>query len=208
MRINESNANDVLGKDVHGSDGQKIGEVCQLFLDAATGAPEWVTVETGVFGTKESFVPIAQAQLEGDFLTVPYDKDMVRGAPTVNADTGRICKDEEAELYRHYGLDYVEGDNDQDGDLQSGGGDTAAGDDTSGPTTDEAMTRAQEISQEEHEVALHEARRVVQKETVAVERVAFSEESVTENVQVTEVRQEQIDTDGVDADSADRTPRR
>ena len=126
MRINESNVNDVLGKDVHGADGRKIGEVCQLFLDAVTGAPEWVTVKTGIVGTKESFVPIAQAQLEGDFLTVPYDEELVKGAPTLNVDTAHLSKDEEAELYRHYGLDYFDGDSDQDGDLQRGGVDTAA----------------------------------------------------------------------------------
>ena len=108
MRINESNVNDVLGKDVHGADGRKIGEVCQLFLDAVTGAPEWVTVKTGIVGTKESFVPIAQAQLEGDFLTVPYDEELVKGAPTLNVDTDHLSKDEEAELYRHYGLDYFD----------------------------------------------------------------------------------------------------
>ena len=112
MRINESNVNDVLGKDVHGADGRKIGE-------------EWVTVKTGIVGTKESFVPIAQAQLEGDFLTVPYDEELVKGAPTLNVDTDHLSKDEEAELYRHYGLDYFDGDSDQDGDLQRGGVDTA-----------------------------------------------------------------------------------
>ena len=49
------------GATVRTSQGDKIGKVAQVYLDDQTGQPEWVTVRTGLFGTKESFVPLAAA---------------------------------------------------------------------------------------------------------------------------------------------------
>lgn len=112
MSIDPTNINDVIGTDVYGSDGQKIGEVGHVFLDDITGKPEWVTVMTGMFGTKESFVPVVESQFGQDGLRVPYDKDVVKDAPRVDVEQGHLSQDEEAELYRHYGLDYSDRDYD------------------------------------------------------------------------------------------------
>ena len=108
MSIDQNNINDVIGRTVYGSDGDKIGEVGQVYLDDETGRPEWATVRTGLFGTKESFVPLAQSSQTDDGLTVPYDKSTVKDAPRVDADQGHLSQSEEAELYRHYGLEYSE----------------------------------------------------------------------------------------------------
>ena len=86
-------------------DGDKIGKVGQVFLDDATGNPEWVTVRTGLFGTGESFVPITGATVRGDDLVVPYDKAKVKDAPRVDDADGHLSEAEEATLYRYYGLD-------------------------------------------------------------------------------------------------------
>ncbi|MDQ6897286.1 MAG: PRC-barrel domain-containing protein, partial [Actinomycetota bacterium] len=104
MTISNNQISDIMGSTVTGSDG-KIGEVGQVFLDDQTDAPEWVTVRTGLFGTKESFVPIAEATLADGGLKVPYSKDLVKDAPRVDVEQGHLSLDEEAELYRHYGLD-------------------------------------------------------------------------------------------------------
>jgi uncharacterized protein (TIGR02271 family) len=131
--------------------GDKLGTIDGIYLDDETGQPEWATVTSGLFTAKTAFVPIAQAQDMGDSVQVPYDKDQVKGAPSMRAD-GSLSQDEEAELYRHYGLDYSQhrsdsglpaADRDRDGvydEVQ----DTAVGRDTSGPTTDDAMTRSEE----------------------------------------------------------------
>ena len=47
----------VLDHSVYDVDGNKIGDTRHVFLDDATGEPEWVSVKTGLFGTSESFVP-------------------------------------------------------------------------------------------------------------------------------------------------------
>jgi uncharacterized protein (TIGR02271 family) len=76
---------------------------------------------------------------------VPYDKDQVKDAPSMEAD-GQLSQDDEAELYRHYGLDYSE--HRSDSGLPAGTADDTQDDtvgrDTSGPTTDQAMTRSEE----------------------------------------------------------------
>ncbi|WP_052462714.1 PRC and DUF2382 domain-containing protein [Nigerium massiliense] len=86
-------------------DGNKIGSVGEVYLDDQSGQPEWVTVNTGLFGAKTNFVPLEGATLEGDRLNVAYGKDVVTDAPKVDED-GHLSEEEEAELYRYYNRDY------------------------------------------------------------------------------------------------------
>jgi uncharacterized protein (TIGR02271 family) len=92
----------VIGADVYDADGDKIGTASEVYLDDQSGTPEWVTVKTGLFGTKETFVPIRDADLTGDGLRVPVSKAQVKDAPKVDTD-GHLSPDEEQELYRYYG---------------------------------------------------------------------------------------------------------
>jgi uncharacterized protein (TIGR02271 family) len=94
----------VIGHDVYDESGDKIGSASEVYLDDETGQPEWVTVRTGLFGTKESFVPIRDADLTDDGIRVHVDKDRVKDAPKIDAE-GHLSPDEERELYRYYGLD-------------------------------------------------------------------------------------------------------
>jgi len=133
--------------------GDKLGKIDAIYLDDETGQPEWALVTSGLFSTKATFVPLAQAQPTGDAIQVPHEKAQVTDAPSMEAD-GQLSQDEEAQLYRHYGLDYSEhrsdsglpaGERDRDGDgIYDDVEDTAVGRDTSGPTTDDAMTRSEE----------------------------------------------------------------
>jgi uncharacterized protein (TIGR02271 family) len=128
----------ITGTDVYGTDGSKIGTAAQVYLDNSSGAPEWVSVKTGLFGTKESFVPLSDAKLSGDRIEVPYAKDQVKDAPQVDPD-GDLSPAEEDRLYSHYGLLSSAGTTVGQGDT-----DSTTGRDTSGPTTDDAMTRSEE----------------------------------------------------------------
>jgi hypothetical protein len=62
-------------------------------------------VRTGLFGLRSTFVPLAEAREVGDELQVPHQRSQVKQAPNVEPD-GQLSAAEEAELYRHYGLDY------------------------------------------------------------------------------------------------------
>jgi uncharacterized protein (TIGR02271 family) len=145
--------NDLLqrrGEDLYDANGEKIGKVEEIYLDAQSGEPEWALVNTGMFGTKSSFVPLQGASQNGDTLQVPYDNAQVKDAPKVDPD-GELSQSQESELYAHYGLDYSESRSDsglpEGGAGASTGTDTSSGTvghDTSGPTTDDAMTRSEE----------------------------------------------------------------
>ena len=49
------------GQNLIDSSGDKIGKIEEIYLDADSNAPEWALVTTGMFGTKQSFVPIQDA---------------------------------------------------------------------------------------------------------------------------------------------------
>jgi uncharacterized protein (TIGR02271 family) len=153
------------GEDLYDSDGDKIGTIEEIYLDAETDEPEWALVNTGLFGTKRNFVPLQQASEVDGSLRVPHDKDTVKNAPKVDAN-GQLSQREEGELYSHYGLEYTEvrsdsglpeggagrggtdrdfdTDRDRDFDTDRDRGKRTVGHDTSGPTTDDAMTRSEE----------------------------------------------------------------
>jgi len=135
--LDQGHIDQIMGGTAYDSDGDKIGTVGQVYLDDSTGEPAWATVNTGFFGTSESFVPLANATVQGDDLRVPYDKDTVKAAPNVDAD-GHLEPSDEQLLYEHYSLDYGSYGTD------SGFNGTSEGYDTSGPTTDDAMTVSEE----------------------------------------------------------------
>jgi uncharacterized protein (TIGR02271 family) len=101
------------GEDLLDRDGDKIGKIEEIYLDTDTGGPEWALVNTGLFGTKSTFVPIRDASRDSDGIHVPFEKSHVKDAPGIDPD-GQLSQQEESVLYRHYELDY--------GDSSSGSG--------------------------------------------------------------------------------------
>lgn len=117
------------GRDVVGSDGEKIGTVDEVYIDTASGEPEWLSINTGLFGLKSSFAPLQGAQPEGGAVRLAYSKEQVKDAPGVEPDQ-ELDDSEERMLWDHYGLDY---------DAAASGTDTGdrepVGRDISGPET-------------------------------------------------------------------------
>ena len=110
------------------SGGDKIGTLEEIYLDTETGEPEWATVRTGLFGAQHTFVPLVEVDHRRGEVVLPYSKDQVKDAPSVDPD-GQLSRDEEDRLYSHYGVV---------------GSEQPVGHDVSGPTTDDAMTRSEE----------------------------------------------------------------
>jgi uncharacterized protein (TIGR02271 family) len=153
------------GRNVVDPDGQRIGKVSQVYVDDGSGQPEWLTVNTGLFRSKSSFVPLQGASLRGEDVVIAFDKSTVSGAPQVDEDQdGYLLPEEEEELYRYYGRDY--------GVASVAGEAMATGHDVSGPTTDDAMTRSEE-------------RLTVGTARQEVGRARLRKYVVTENVQTT-----------------------
>ena len=130
------------GRTMLDRDSGRIGTIDAIYLDDQTGQPEWALVNTGLFGTKASFVPLAQAFQSDNDVLVPYDKQLVKDAPRADSD-GHLSEAEERQLWRHYGLDYDIVDRSVATDRDAIRP-TKVGRDTSGPTTDDAMTRSEE----------------------------------------------------------------
>jgi uncharacterized protein (TIGR02271 family) len=171
------NLQNLEGRTAVDTDGAKLGKIGQVYVDDQSGQPLWVTIHTGMFGTKESFAPLYGSRTTGDDLQLAVSKDMVKNAPGVDAD-GHIEDSENEALYRYYdgylgnptqgqGQEYA-GDTRED---MSGRSDIQ-GRDTSGPTTDDAMTRSEE--------RLH-----VGTEKAEVGRARLRKHVVTENVTTT-----------------------
>ncbi len=185
------------GQELTGRDGEKIGTIEEIYLDTETNQPEWALVTTGLFGTKQSFVPISGASREGDGVGVPFDKATVKDAPTVDPD-GRLSESEEQELYRHYGLDYR-----STGDVSDR--DETVGRDVSGPTTDDAMTRSEEelrVGKAEREAGRVRLRKYVvedevtqtvpvRREEVRVEREPITDANVDDALDGPEISEEE-----------------
>jgi len=145
--ISENQIQDVMSATAYDRSGDKIGRVGQVYLDDSTGAPEWATVNTGLFGTSESFVPLSEANLDGDRLTLAVEKQQVKDAPNIGTD-GHLSPEQETELYRYYRVADVAGTETAGYDTtttqQYAGERGTVGRDTSGPTTDDAMTLSEE----------------------------------------------------------------
>ncbi len=149
-----------IGRNAVDPQGDKIGSVGQVYLNDETGQPDWITVNTGLFGTKEHFAPLAGSSFNGDALVLPFDKSIVKDAPDV-ADASHLDVDEQEALYAYYDRYLGAGggtaddgrttdddrttdvDVDRTGDIDAGRT-RGEGYDTSGPNTDDAMTRSEE----------------------------------------------------------------
>ncbi|RJQ76632.1 DUF2382 domain-containing protein [Pseudonocardiaceae bacterium YIM PH 21723] len=97
------NPNDLIDHNVIDHSGSKIGKVGTVYLAEDTKRPEWITVKTGLFGTKETFVPLAGAAMHEDGLHVTIAKDQVSDAPRIDAD-GQMSAAEAERLYQYYGM--------------------------------------------------------------------------------------------------------
>ena len=187
--LNQEDFRTLPGRNLVRPGGEKIGKIDQLYADREDGHPTFVTVNTGLFGAKTNFVPIAEARIEGDDVVVPYDKSLVKDAPSVDPDA-EITPEEEERLYAHYslagagytGTGYADTGTAYTDTTTTG---TVYGDRTeteyaTGRETDDAMTRS-------------EQRLNVGKERVEAGRARLRKYVVTEDVsQTVPVRREEV----------------
>ncbi len=173
----QQDAQDFIGRTAVDSEGNKVGKVGQVYIDEQSGVPAWITVATGMFGTRQSFAPIYGSQVRGDQVILAVSKELIKDAPNID-DDGHIGSSEQDALYRHY-ADYLGAGQYSGGHAgyeasgQAGHrGEDVRGRDTSGPTTDNAMTRSEEQLR-------------VGTETVEGGRARLRKYIVTENVSTT-----------------------
>jgi uncharacterized protein (TIGR02271 family) len=185
----------MIGRDVYGNDGEKIGTVGQVYADTTTGQPEWLSVNTGLFGMNESFVPLQGARYEGDRVEVAYDKTTVKDAPNVaTASDEPLGHEEEQRLFGHYGLTYGGAGYSADETFAGDVGYRDAVDADAGATASAAgATTGYDRSRTDDAMTRSEERLSVGTERQQVGRARLRKYVVTEHVQQTvPVRREEV----------------
>jgi hypothetical protein len=86
-------------------EGNRIGKISKVYLDDQTGQPQWFLVETGLFGTKDSFAPTYGARLDEERVVLAVSKDQVKDAPNIDRDAH--ISDSEQDALRQYYSGYL-----------------------------------------------------------------------------------------------------
>lgn len=96
-----------VGQDAYDPNGEKIGEINDIFYDEISGRPEWVAIKTGFFGTKTTLVPLQASRADDrDNLVLNYTKDQIKNAPNFDPTYDDLTSVQERSLWSHYGYNY------------------------------------------------------------------------------------------------------
>lgn len=93
------------GLHVIGRNDVTLGVVEGIFADIRSGYPQWAAIQSGLFGTDVSIIPLTAAEHDDRSLRIPYSVQEVRDAPHRAVGTA-MSRKEEANLFRHYGVGY------------------------------------------------------------------------------------------------------
>ncbi len=217
--VSERDVSAAIGSTAYGSDGAKVGTVETFYTDDRTGATTWVSVSSGLLGTRHALAPAGDATFTDGRLQLTVPSEAVSGAPRIGGD--HLSPEDEAALRSHYadagtaGTAGTAGRHASDDDLETrrdveGAG--VAGDDLERrPGVDGAALGATGPAVGSHEpddgsMVRSEEQLRVGTERVATRRMRVVKYVVTEEVQVTvplrreEIRIEEVplDADGTD----------
>jgi hypothetical protein len=96
-------------QDVVDVQGTKVGSLEAVYFDTATDQPTFAAVKVGIIGRHRLvFVPLEGATVSPKHLRIRADKDLIKGAPSIDTD-GELTSAEEPAIFEHYGLRYTPG---------------------------------------------------------------------------------------------------
>ena len=132
------------GRTVVDRDGERIGSLAEIYLDE-NERPNWASIDTGLFGLRQTLVPLSDARLDGEQVVVPYDRDHVKDAPNLDPDV-QLTPEEEERLYRHYSGQPSDSDASAETGAVAVDPDSPQGSEqqVAGQASDDAMTRSEE----------------------------------------------------------------
>jgi sporulation protein YlmC with PRC-barrel domain len=104
--IGVENIADWRGQEVVDRNGEKLGKLDQVYFDGETDEPTFIGVKSGTISKSLTLVPLARASVGRDYVRVDRAKGEFKKAPSFDTDV-ELTLDDEAETYRHYGLDYT-----------------------------------------------------------------------------------------------------
>lgn len=97
------NIQDLLSATAYDNNGDKLGDVNEVFVDDDSGQPTFVDINHGLFGMGNSLVPLRGHSIDGNNLTLAFPKDRIKDAPDFDTDKP-LTPDQQTEIYEHYGI--------------------------------------------------------------------------------------------------------
>lgn len=104
---NNREIRELLDATAYDVDGDKLGGVKEVYINDASGQPDFIEVNHGLFGMGSSLVPLRGHTFEGDELRLAFQKERIKDAPNVDA-SAHLSNEDQDNLYRHYSLDATE----------------------------------------------------------------------------------------------------
>ncbi|HEV2071989.1 MAG TPA: PRC-barrel domain-containing protein, partial [Acidimicrobiales bacterium] len=86
MQLTLEDVRPLVGSELVDADGDKVGNIEDIYLDNETQQPEWALVHTGLLGRKLSYVPLIGASPAGGKLRANFKESQIKGAPGIEPD--------------------------------------------------------------------------------------------------------------------------
>ncbi len=90
------------GLDVVDPQGERIGKVREVWTDADSGIAVWAWVDIGFLGRHHAFVPLSDAVVVPEHLSVSVPTEVVADAPGVTPTGDTMADEEEGALAAYY----------------------------------------------------------------------------------------------------------
>lgn len=120
------NIKDLFNATAYDKNGEKLGDVNEVFVDDQSGQPTFVEVNHGLFGMNSSLVPLRGHDFSGDDLKLGFSRDRIKDAPDFDSDKP-LTPEAQSDIFKHYGLDnardvtdYKDSNLDSKRDVQAG----------------------------------------------------------------------------------------
>lgn len=120
----QRNIHDLANATAYDRNGDKLGSVKEVYINDASGQPDFVEVGHGLFGMSSSVVPLRGHQLAGEELRLAFTKDRISDAPDFNSDE-HLSESDQQTIYRHYGLEGTDNIETYESDIRDPQRDTA-----------------------------------------------------------------------------------
>lgn len=91
-----------IGRTAVDNTGEQIGIITQIWVDDASGQPEWASVRVPSLGGRDALVPLAGTAAAGGGRRFAYSRDEIVDAPHC-ADDGTFAVEDKQRLAAHYG---------------------------------------------------------------------------------------------------------
>jgi len=98
------NIKDLFNATAYDKNGEKLGDVNEVFVDDQSGQPTFVEINHGLFGMNSSLVPLRGHDFSGDDLKLGFSKDRIKDAPDFDSDKP-LTPEAQSDIFKHYGLD-------------------------------------------------------------------------------------------------------